>query len=173
MYWLEPAPRYREGDPDVSAEDLARARARGLSIEEIPGPGPQLEASQLLRRLYGDPADCEPPRPHVAGYRRLRAEPCCAATLEQDAPGRVEFRHWPSLGLGYIEDVRVNDESRRQGLGARLLSFAVEHLRARGSRRVFAFTTSPEGLSLCVGLGFSPEAPEEDGRPWRRWAVLE
>jgi len=174
MTWLDRLPPLQESSPEVLPDDLAVAREYGMEVAAAPETGPTVETRQLLRRLYGEPQDCDEPNPYLAGYTRFRAKlhPAAGAS-PADVHGSIDYRHWPDLKLGYIENVHVGPDMRRRGVGVRLLGFAVEHLRRRGSRSIHAFTVNSQGFGLFTSAGFAAGPPEDLGSPWRRWVSTE
>ncbi|HEY90389.1 MAG TPA: GNAT family N-acetyltransferase [Dehalococcoidia bacterium] len=137
-------------------------------------PGPNVETRKLFRRLYGIPQDYDTASPFLATFTRYRSKLRPAAlTSPRHVNGSIEYRYWPDLKLGYIDNVFIGSNMRRQGFGVRLVKFATDHLRRKGSRTVFAFTVNPPGLGLFISAGFTPESPEDASYPWRRWVSKE
>ncbi len=149
--------------PELLAEDTARAHQLGLELAPAPSPAPLVEARRLLERLYGEPPAPGRPNPHLAPVFRLRA------TTRDGQSGSVDIRHWPDLGLGYIESVRVSPSNRRRGLGDRLIRFALDYLHRHGCRQAYAYAATPEGLRLLTRAGFQPQPPDDATTPWRCW----
>jgi ribosomal protein S18 acetylase RimI-like enzyme len=174
MYWLHPLPPHEEATPELLPEDMAVAREYGVDISVASEPAPAVEARELFRRLYGEPQDCGQPNPYLAACCRLRAKARSKPGDGQrrgEVVGSIEYRCWPSLGLGYIGSVHVSSQMRRRGLGVRLVSFAVEHMRRRGAGSIYAFTVSREGYQLFHRAGFAPKPPDDPRAPWRRWVL--
>lgn len=167
-------PALHEKSPEVHPEDLAAAQEYGLEVGAAPEPGPAVEVRELLRQLYGEPQSCGSPNPYLARYSRFRAKsrPKVGTSLD-DPGGGIEYRCWPDLKLGYIESIHVGPETRRRGLGVRLVRFAIEHLRRRGSRSIYAFTVNPEGFRLLTSAGFAAGPAEDPSSPWRCWVSIE
>ena len=137
-------------------------------------PGPNVETRKLFHRLYGAPQDYDAASPFLATFTRYRSKLRPAAIASpRHVNGSIEYRYWPDLKLGYIDNVFIGSNMRRQGLGTRLVKFATDHLRRKGSRSVFAFTINPPGLHLFVSAGFTAESPEDMKHPWRRWVSKE
>ncbi len=180
---LEYLPRPHHDKTGLLPEDLLAAKEYDLDVSVVGGLGPAVEPRDLLLRLYGRPQDNGRSNPHLAPYRRLRASlrPELASGSEQaetadPSPdrdvGSIEYRHWPSLQLGYLETIQVSTEVRRQGVGIKLVDFAVEHLARLGCQCVYAFIVSPEGASLFASAGFSTPEPRDGAQPWRDWVVI-
>jgi len=149
--------------------DMAEYR---IEITGITGPGPTVEVRSLFRRLYGEPQECGTTNPYVAEYRRLRVRLVPRFKSNQGysyVVGSVDYRYWPCLKLGYIENARVSSEIRRRGLGVKLINFAVNYMHRQGSHHIYAFAVNPEGYSLLASAGFVHEPPENPASPWRRW----
>jgi len=135
-------------------------------------PGPVIEVRELLCRLYGKPDEVGPQNPYVAIYRRLRGSVLPQpgdSQAHSHAIGTVDYRYWPSLKLGYIENVKIRSNMRRKGLGLKLAKFALDYLRNRGMQRIYSLAVNPEGFGLLESAGLVPEPPENTERPWRRW----
>ncbi len=166
----------RGNEGGMPPEDVATAREYGLEVTKAPEPGPTVEVRELFHRLFGEPQACAEPSPYLATYERLRARihPESAGGHDgEDVTGSIEFRYWPTLRLGYIENVHVSTGKRRRGLGVKLVGFAVQHLSRRGSGQIHAFTVSREGSSLFASAGFAAGPPEDEGQPWRRWVSIQ
>jgi ribosomal protein S18 acetylase RimI-like enzyme len=77
----------------------------------------------------------------------------CLGFLQQ------RYRHtlWLSAPEAYIEDLFVAQDARRQGIGRRLVEFAVERARARGCPVISLDTMerNESALRLYQGLDFS------------------
>jgi GNAT superfamily N-acetyltransferase len=143
-----------------------------IEVTGVPEPGPAIEVRDLLRKLYGEPNEVGTQNPYVASYRRLRGSAIPQSGDSQargHITGTIDYGYWPSLKLGYIENVRVRSEMRRKGLGLKLVDFALDYLRSRGIRRIYSFAVNPEGFTLLESAGFVPEPPESSEYPWRRW----
>jgi len=156
-----------ESTAGVLPADWALAREHGMVLRVASEPGPAVEARELLRRLYGEPQQCGEQSPYLAGHARFQVT--LPGEREKTEGGGVEYRYWPDLRLGYIENVQVTPGLRRRGVGVRLIRFALEHLRRLGADSVHAFTVSPQGFSLLTGAGFAPEPAGDAGSPWRCW----
>ncbi len=149
--------------------DLGKYR---IEVTRISEPGPTIEVHSLFRRLYSEPQEHGETNPYVAKYRRLRAKVLPRFRGSQGdncVAGSVEYRYWPSLKLGYIENAYVSAEIRRKGLGVKLINFAVSYMRRKGSHRIYAFAVNPEGCGLLASAGFAREPPENPTSLWRRW----
>ena len=144
-----------------------------IEVARISEPGPTVEVHNLFHRLYSEPQERgTTSNPYVAKYRRLRAKVLPRFRGSQDdncVAGSVEYRYWPSLKLGYIENAYVSAEIRRKGLGVKLINFAVNYMRRKGSHRIYAFAVNSEGCGLLASAGFAHEPPEDPESPWRRW----
>lgn len=169
MDFLPPQPK---SGPGVPAEDMDFARERGFELSEAVEPGPTVEVRDLFRRLYGASVTGLSASSRLADCVRLRARARGAAGDEDEVAGSIEFRYWPTLGIGYVETIHVTAAMRRRGLGIRLLDFAVALMRRKGSGSVHAFIVSAEGLGLFTGAGFVAEAAEDASLPWRTWASV-
>lgn len=153
-------------------EDSVDVEEYRIEITGISGLGPTVEVRSLFRRLYGEPQECGTPNPYVAKCKRLRARLIPRFEGSQGSNyvvGSVDYRYWPCLKLGYIEDAHVSSEIRRRGLGVKLINFAVNYMRRKGSHHIYAFAVNPEGCSLLASAGFVHEPPENPTSPWRRW----
>ena len=145
-----------------------------IEVTEPVDPGPNVETRKLFRRLYGAPQDYNAASPFIATFTRYRSKLRPAApTSPRHVSGSIEYRYWPDLELGYIDNVFINSNIRRNGFGSRLVKFATDHLRCKGSRRIFAFTVNPPALRLFISAGFTPESPEDANHPWRQWVSKE
>jgi len=160
-------------------DDLEACREGPIHVEEcrievtgLPEPGPVIEVRDLLCRLYGRPDEVGARNPYVAVYKRLRG---CALQQSGDSKahnyviGIVDYGYWPSLTLGYIENVRIHPDMRQKGLGLRLVDFALDYLRSKGVQRVYSLAVNPEGFGLLERAGLVPEPPENSECLWRRW----
>jgi len=174
MTWPDFRPPLQGNIPELLPADLAAAREYSVELATASGPGPMVEVRELFRRLYGEPQDCGTPNPYVAPYHRWRAKVRLTSRDggHEDITASIEYRYWPTLKLGYIESVHVTSEIRHQGMGVRLLNFAIDHMRRKGGESVHAFTVSQEGLSLLAGVGFAADAPEDENSPWRCWVSI-
>ncbi len=81
----------------------------------------------------------------------------------------VYYGYWPSLKLGYIENVKIRSDVRRKGLGLKLIGFALDYLRSQGVQRIYSLAVNPEGFGLLTRAGLVPEPPENSECLWRRW----
>src|SRR5436305_11766384 len=70
----------------------------------------------------------------------------------------LEPMSWKELRgpAGFIHDVAVTEESRRAGVGTKLMQAAIDWLRERGAPRVILWTAAPNQVAhaLFRGLGF-------------------
>jgi GNAT superfamily N-acetyltransferase len=164
MVWPAYGPPLQEDDPGGCREGLADVHEYRIEVSSVSEPGPAIEARDLLRRLYGEPDTHGTSSPHVVRPRRLRGTVLPESGDEKEyghVLGTVDYRYWASLKLGYIENVRVGPNMRRQGLGLRLVDFALEYMLGKGIRRVYSFAVTPEGSLLLESAGFAPEPPED------------
>ena len=143
-----------------------------IEVTRVSEPGPVIEVRNLFRRLYGEPDECGTLNPYIARCRRLRGSALPDSKNSQEygyVTGTVDYRYWPSLKLGYIENVQVGSNMRRRGLGLKLVDFALDYVRSRGIQRVYSFAVNPEGFHLLESSGFAAEPPDDSERPWQRW----
>jgi len=143
-----------------------------IEVTRISEPGPTVEVRSLFNKLYSESQEGETLNPYLAKYQRLRARVLTHSKGSQGGncvAGSVEYRYWPCLKLGYIENARVSPEMRRKGLGVKLINFAVNYMRREGSLHIYAFAVNPEGYGLLTNTGFAHEPPENPASPWRRW----
>jgi len=143
-----------------------------IEVTGLSEPGPVIEVRDLLCRLYGRPDEVGIRNPYVAVYRRLRG---CALQQPGDSQahnyviGIVDYGYWPSLKLGYIENVKIHPDVRRKGLGLKLIDFALDYLRGRGVQRIYSLAVNPEGFGLLERAGLLPEPSDNPECLWRRW----
>jgi len=143
-----------------------------IALSRISEPGPVVEVRILFRRLYGEPGKYDAPNPYVATCERQRGSALVNAKADREhspVGGIIDYRYWHSLELGYIENVQVGSEMRRQGLGAKLIDFAVDHMCGKDVRRVYSFAASQPGFRLLTRAGFTAEPPENPELSWKRW----
>jgi len=172
MEWPAYGPPLQEDNLEGCQEGLADSEAFRIEVTRVSEPGPVVETRDLLRRLYGDPDGRGTRNPYVARYTRLRASALPESGDNQEygyVAGTADYRYWPSLKLGYIENVRVSSAMRRKGLGLKLVAFALDYMRSKGIQRIYSFAVNPEGSRLLESAGFAPEPPEDSELPWRRW----
>jgi GNAT superfamily N-acetyltransferase len=175
MGWPAYGPPRQEDDLEGSGKGPARVEEYSIEVTGVSEPGPVIEVRDLLYRLYGKPNEVSTQNPYVASYTRLRGSAIPKSRDSQaqgHVTGTVDYGYWPSLKLGYIENVRVRPDMRRKGLGLKLVDFALDYLRSRGIRRIYSFAVNPEGFVLLESAGFVPEPPEDSERPWRRWLSI-
>jgi GNAT superfamily N-acetyltransferase len=93
--------------------------------------------------------------------RLIRLEPsgCFAARVGADLVGAVTAVSY-GRALGWIGMMVVRPDSRRQGIGARLMRLALEYLEGLGITRV-GLDATPAGRPLYESLGFTAEAEFE------------
>jgi ribosomal protein S18 acetylase RimI-like enzyme len=79
---------------------------------------------------------------------------------------RYRLSVWTSAPDCWFEDLYVEPEARRSGLGAALVKAAIESARARGCRRIELDVneSNEAALALYRRLGFGTE-PKPPGRP--------
>ena len=144
-----------------------------IEVTRISEPGPTVEVHNLFHRLYSGPQERgTTSNPYVAKCKRLRAKVLLRSRGSQDdncVAGSVEYRYWPSLELGYIENAYVTAEIRRKGFGVKLINFAINYMRRKGSHCIYAFAVNPEGCALLTSAGFACETPENPTSLWRMW----
>jgi len=172
MEWPAYGPPLQEDNLEGCQEGLADSEAFRIEVTRVSEPGPVVETRDLLRRLYGEPDGRGTRNPYVARYTRLRASALPESGDNQEygyVTGTADYRYWPSLKLGYVENVRVSSAMRRKGLGLKLVDFALDYMRSRGIQRIYSFAVNPEGSRLLESAGFAPEPPENSELPWRRW----
>ena len=101
----------------------------------------------------------------LAGVERLIETTDCEfllAAIDDDSPPqavcqlRFRFGIWHASVDCWLEDLYVEPEARRAGLGKALVEAACEQARARGSRRIEldVSESNAEALSLYQELGF-------------------
>ena len=162
----------RDGSSESQKEGSVDLGEYRIEVTRTSAPGPIVEVRNLFNKLYSEPQERRRASPYTTEYQRLRARALSGSGDSQDAnyiAGIVEYRYWPGLKLGYIENVRVSSEMRRQGLGVKLIDFAVNYMHREGSHRIYAFAVSPEGSGLLTSAGFVDEPPEDSASPCRRW----
>jgi len=165
----------QEDDLEGCLEGPASVEEYWIEVTEVFEPGPVIEIRDLLCRLYGKLDGVGTQNPYVASYRRLRGS---AVPRSRDSQGHshvigtVDYGYWPSLKLGYIENVKVRSDMRRKGLGLNLVDFALDYLRSRQIQRIYALAVNPEGCGLLESAGFVPEPPENSADPWRMWFYI-
>lgn len=143
-----------------------------IDISGLSEPGPLIEVRDLLCKLYGKPDEVGTRNPYIAVYRRLRGRALLQTENSQANSyviGTVDYGYWPSLKLGYIENVKIHLNMRRKGLGLKLVDFALAYLRSKGVRRIYSLAVNPEGFGLLERAGLVPEPPENLECLWRRW----
>ncbi len=172
MEWPAYGPPLQDDDLDDHQIGLEEAEECRIEVSRVSEPGSLVEVRSLFYRLYGEPGEHNTPNPYLAKYRRLRgsALPCPKDNQEYGyVTGTVDYKYWPSLKLGYIENVRVSARMRHKGLGVKLTNFAIGYMRRKGVQRIYSFAVNPEGFSLLTSAGFIAEPPEDSERAWKRW----
>lgn len=162
----------QEDDLEVYREGQIHAEECRIEVTRFSEPGPVIEVRELLCRLYGKPDEVGARNPYVAVYRRLRGSALPQPGDSQAHSyviGTVDYGYWPSLKLGYIENVRIRSDMRRKGLGLKLVDFALDYLRSRRMRRIYSLAVNPEGFGLLESARLVPEPPENAEHPWRTW----
>jgi len=163
---------WRNGFSEPQKEDSVDLEEYRIEVTRISEPGPTVEVHNLFNKLYSEPPERGTTKPYVAKYQRVRARVLAHSKDSQGdncVAGNVEYRYWPCLKLGYIENACVSPEMRRRGFGVKLINFAVNYMRREGSHHIYAFAVNPEGCSLLTSAGFTHETPENPATPWRRW----
>ena len=131
--------------PPAEAEEVARLLAAFRSFYGADEPSDE-EMLAVVRRLIGTP-DTE---------YLLVGEP---------AAGVAQVRFRPSVWTGaddcWVEDVFVEEASRGQGLGRRLIDGCVTRARQRGCRRIQldANERNESAIALYRSLGFESGSP--------------
>ena len=172
MQWPAYGPPQKEDNLEGNQEIPADVNEYRIEVTKASDQGPIVEVRDLLRRLYGEVDECGTPNPYIARYQRLKGSALPKSGDDHKADyflGVVDYRYWPSLKLGYIENVRVSSSMRRKGLGRNLVDFAVGYMHSKGVQRIYSFAVNPEGYGLLAGAGFEPEPTDDTERPWRRW----
>lgn len=172
MAWPTYVPPRQEEDLEEHQEDSVDVGEYRIEITSISELGPTIEVKSLFRRLYGEPQECDTPNPYVAEYRRLRVTALQHSKGSQGRNyivGRIDYRYWPSLKLGYIENAHVSSAKRRKGVGVTLMHFVINYMRRQGSDMIYAFSVNTEGFGLLVNAGFIAQPPEDPEYPWRSW----
>ena len=133
----------------------------------IAPPAAAEEVARLLaafRSFYGadEPSDEE----MLAVVERLIGTPDTEYLLAGDpAAGVAQIRYRPSVWTGaddcWVEDVFVEEGSRGQGLGRRLIEGCIERARKRGCKRVQldANERNEGAIALYRSLGFESGSP--------------
>jgi ribosomal protein S18 acetylase RimI-like enzyme len=108
----------------------------------------------------------DPPAPgYLEAFEKVAADPRNLLAVAEDAAGAVvgtlQITFIPGLSnqgaeLALIEAVRVDSRLRGQGLGGRMIEWAMETARARGCRNVELFThlSRVEAQRFYERLGF-------------------
>jgi len=172
MTWPAYGPPQQEDELEVRKETVDDIKEFRIEVSKVSEPGPVVEVRELLRRLYGEVDECGTPNPYIAKYTRLKGSAVPESENGQENPpvvGVSEYRYWPSLKLGYIENVRVSSSMRRKGLGVKLVDFTVDYVRNKGVQRIYSFAVNRGGFKLLKSAGFTPETPDDPERPWRTW----
>lgn len=172
MEWPAYGPPLQDDDLDDYQIGLEDVEGCTIKVTPVSEPGSLVEVRHLFRRLYGEPGERGTLNPYVAKCRRLRGSALLNPKDSQEhsyATGLIDYRYWPSLKLGYIENVRVSRRMRRKGLGVKLINFAIDHMRSKDVQRIYSFAVNPEGFRLLSSAGFSAEPPENPERSWQRW----
>ena len=172
LEWPAYGPPRKEDKLEGSQEGLDDAEEYKIKVNSVSEPGPVIEVRNLFRRLYGEPNECDKPNPYIARYKRLRGSALPESKNSREygyVTGTVDFRYWPSLKLGYIENVQVSSNMRRKGLGNKLVSFALDYMRPKGIQRIYSFAVNREGFRLLESSGFTAEPPDNSERSWQRW----
>ncbi len=139
----------RPANPDDSCAILNTVRSNAL------------ERSYVLMEQYGKNVDAE--REYITGLdpkgNLLIVAAAgndlvgCLAALQADAGMRPETRHIAHIGL------HISEPFRGQGIGPKLLEYAIEWAAASGFKKLEAniFTTNRRSLSLFSKAGFVEE----------------
>ena len=172
LEWPAYGPPRKEDKLAGGEEGLDDVEEFIIKVNSVSESGPVIEVRNLFRRLYGEPDECDTPNPYIARYIRLRGSAFPESKDSQKyryVTGTVDFRYWPSLKLGYIENVQVGSNMRRKGLGNKLVSFAFDYMRSKGIQRTYSFAVNQEGFHLLESSGFAAEPPDNSDRSWQRW----
>lgn len=118
----------------------AKALIRRATAEDVPAIVAML-ADDPLGATRESPDDLEP---YLAAFRVLDADPhqyLAVADRDGEVVGTLQLTFIPGLSRraatrAQIEGVRVRSDQRGSGLGAELISWAIEEARARGCRLV-------------------------------------
>ena len=95
-------------------------------------------------------------RPDWERLLRLEPEGCFLAEVEGRPAGTVTTTCY-GRQLAWIGMVLVHPDFRRRGVGTRLLTEAIRHLREERSIRCVKLDATPEGRPLYESLGFQSE----------------
>lgn len=110
----------------------------------------------------------------LAGVERLIETPDCEfllGAIDDDSPPqgvcqlRFRFGIWHASVDCWLEDLYVEPDARRSGLGRALVEAACDRARARGSRRIELDVSeaNPEAMALYGSLGFGFKSdPDRD-----------
>ena len=172
LEWPAYGPPREEDKLDEVHEGSDDVEEYKIKVNTVSEPGSVIEVRNLFHRLYGEPDECDEPNPYIAQYRRLRGSALPESRDSQEygyVTGTVDFRYWPSLYLGYIENVQVSSNMRRKGLGNKLVSFALDYMRSKGIQRTYSFAVNHEGFLLLERSGFTAEPPDNAQHSWQRW----
>jgi len=160
MVWITYVPPEQETKPDTMFGESGDVDGYRIKLYRPFEPAPTVEVRNLFRKIYGEPQDCGEPNPYVAEFTRIRGRlmPVCGNGKDsKKIYGTVDFRYWPTLKLGYIENAQVNPEVRRKGLGSKLIVFAMNYLRNMGSEKIYAYAASRAEKALkCLVVSALP-----------------
>jgi GNAT superfamily N-acetyltransferase len=141
----------------------------------VAGPEDAAAVTRLMAGFRGwwerdEPTDAQ----LAAGVERLLADPATeyllAAPTDAEASGVCQLRYryglWYDAEDCWLEDLYVEQSSRRLGLGRALSDAALDRARERGCRRVQLDVNerNPEALALYTALGFDSLQDPPGGR---------
>lgn len=141
----------------------------------VAGPRDCFEVTRLMiafRDWWGraEPSDAS----FAAGVERLLADEGTEFLLAAPDGGppvgvcQLRYRHglWHDSPDCWLEDLFVEEDARRTGIGRRLTEAALERARERGCRRVQLDVNeaNPSALALYRGLGFDAIQDPPGGR---------
>jgi len=172
MVWITYVPPEQETKPDTMFGESVDIDGYRIKLYRPFEPAPTVEVRNLFRKIYGEPQDCGEPNPYVAEFTRIRGRIMSVCGNGKDSKkiyGTVDFRYWPTLKLGYIENAQVNPEVRRKGLGSKLIVFAMSYLRNMGSEKIYAYAASREGAKMLGSIGFTASTPDNTKKRWLCW----
>lgn len=137
-------------------EELVRLRTFLLSTGDGPYVARGPEEDEAWRHSYRGWLDrvlrWDDHRVHVAAIGSQGELAACAIAVIDD---RAPTARCLNGRVGWVQTVVVDPALRHQGLGTRVMTYALDWLRANGASSV-ALQTTADGARLYRGLGFHP-----------------
>lgn len=141
----------------------------------VAGPQDAAEVTRLMVAFRDWWGRQQPPdSAFAAGVERLLADPqtefLLSAPPDDPAAGVCQLRYrygiWHDAPDCWLEDLYVDEDARRLGVGRALTEAAIERARERGCRRIQLDVNeaNPEALALYEGVGFDPVQDPPGGR---------